>query len=67
MPFLPTPVPVTADLSPRNLFDSPRGIPPFKVVHSSITETESMEKLRPNIFWMDGRKSRHQFHINRKY
>ena len=39
---------------------------PFKVVHSSITETESMEKLRPNVFWMGGRKSLHQFQINRK-
>jgi len=35
-----------------------------KVVHSSITETESMEKFRPNVFRMNGRKSRHQFQIN---
>ena len=38
----------------------------FWVVHSTITETESMEKFRPNIFRINGRKSRHQFYINRE-
>ena len=37
-----------------------------KVVHSSITETESMEKFRSSVFWLKGRKSRHQFQINRE-
>jgi hypothetical protein len=37
-----------------------------KVALSSITETESMEKLRPDIFRLKGRKSRHQFQINRE-
>jgi hypothetical protein len=43
-----------------------QGFPPPKVVHSSITETESMEKFRPYLFWMKGRESRHQFQINRE-
>jgi len=30
-----------------------------KLAISSITETESMEKFRPDIFRMKGRKSRH--------
>jgi hypothetical protein len=54
------------DLPPSNLSNS-TGVSPFKVVHSSITESESMEKFRPKISWMKGRKSRHQFCINRKY
>jgi hypothetical protein len=41
------------------------GVSP-EVVHSAITETESMEKLRPNVFWLKGRKSRHQLQINRE-
>jgi hypothetical protein len=42
------------------------GVSPFKMVHSSITETVSMEKFRPYLFWMKGRESRHQFQINRE-
>ena len=34
----------------------------YKSGTSPITETESMEKLRSNIFWLKGRKSRHQLH-----
>lgn len=30
-------------------------------------ETESMEKIRPYLFWLKGRKSRHQFQINGEY
>ena len=37
-----------------------------KAVHSSITETESKEKFRPNILWLNGWKSRHQFQRNRE-
>jgi hypothetical protein len=37
-----------------------------KAVYSSITETESMEKFRPNVFRMTGGKPRHQFQINRE-
>jgi hypothetical protein len=48
------------DLLPVKLFNHAR-VSPFKVVHSSITETESLEKFRPNILRMKGRKSRHQF------
>jgi hypothetical protein len=29
---------------------------------SPITETDSMEKFRPYLFWLKGRKSRHQLH-----
>jgi hypothetical protein len=36
------------------------------MVNSSITETESMEKLRPYLFWMSEREPRHQLQINRK-
>jgi hypothetical protein len=54
-----------ADPLPVNLSDSTE-VSRFKVVHSSITETESMEKLRPDVFWMNGRKARHQFQINRE-
>jgi len=36
------------------------------VVHSSITETESMVKLHPNVFRISGRKSSHQLRINRE-
>jgi hypothetical protein len=43
-----------------------QGVYPFKVVYSSITETESMEKFRSNVFWLIGRKSRHQLQINRE-
>jgi len=50
------------------------GTPISRAVHAeshnlaifSITETESMEKLRPNVFWLKGRKSRHQLQINRE-
>jgi hypothetical protein len=42
-----------------------RGFPP-EVVHFSIAETESMEKLRFNVFRMRGRESCHQFRINRE-
>jgi hypothetical protein len=37
-----------------------------RIAISPITEPESMEKFRPNVFWLKGRKSRHQFQINRK-
>jgi len=37
-----------------------------KAVNFPITEIESMEKFRPNIFWLKGRESRHQLQINRK-
>jgi hypothetical protein len=37
-----------------------------KLAISSITETESMEKFRSEIFWVNGRESRHQFQINRE-
>jgi hypothetical protein len=46
---------------------NPHGFPchPLKMrrngLHSSITETESMEKFRPKFFRLKGRKSRHQF------
>jgi hypothetical protein len=33
-----------------------------KVVYSPITETESMKKFRTYIYFLKGRKSRHQFH-----
>jgi predicted double-glycine peptidase len=38
----------------------------YKSGISSITETESMENPRPYLFWLKGRKSRHQFQINRE-
>jgi len=31
-----------------------------------MRETESIEKFRPNVFRLMGRKSRHQFQINRE-
>jgi hypothetical protein len=34
---------------------------------SPITETESMEKLRPNILGMKGRESRHQLQIKMNF
>jgi hypothetical protein len=34
-------------------------------LHSSTTETESMEKFRPKVFRMTGRESGHQLQINR--
>lgn len=37
-----------------------------EVVHSSITETESMEKFRPDVFLMDRRQSGHQLQIIRE-
>jgi hypothetical protein len=43
-----------------------QGVYPFKVVYSSITETESMEESCPDLFWINGRKARHQFQINRE-
>jgi hypothetical protein len=39
---------------------------PLEVIPSSITEIESMEKLRPNILGLIGWESRHQLQINRK-
>jgi hypothetical protein len=47
------------DLLPVKLFNGTRDFP-LEVVHSSITENGSMEKFRPDIFRMKGRKSRHQ-------
>jgi hypothetical protein len=37
-----------------------------KVDYSSITETESMEKFRPGIFWLEGWESGHQLQIIRE-
>jgi hypothetical protein len=54
----------SADMTrPPELFPTAQGVPP-EVVHSPITETESMEKLRPNALWLKGRKSSHQLQIN---
>jgi hypothetical protein len=53
------------DLLPVKLFNYAWDFP-LEVVHSSITEIESMEKFRPNVFWRKGRKSRHQLQINRE-
>jgi hypothetical protein len=42
-------------ICPPDISPTARGSYPFKVVHSPITETESMENLRSNIFWLKGR------------
>jgi hypothetical protein len=47
------------DLLPVKLFNRARNFP-LEVVHSLITETESMEMIRSSVFWLKGRKSRHQ-------
>ena len=36
------------------------------VAHSPITETESMEKSRLDVFFLKGRESRHQLQIHRE-
>jgi hypothetical protein len=53
-------------ICPPETSPTAQGVSPFKVVHSSITETESMEKFRPSVFRLKGRKSRHQLQINRE-
>jgi hypothetical protein len=44
------------DLSSITLSNRTRDFP-LEVVPSSITETGSMEKFRPNVLWLKGRKS----------
>jgi hypothetical protein len=53
------------DLLLINISNRTRGFP-LQSGQSSITETESMEESHPSIFRLKGRKSRHQFQINRE-
>jgi hypothetical protein len=53
------------NLLPVKRFNHARDFP-LEAVHSPITETESMDKLHPNVLWLIGRESRHQLQINRE-